>query len=173
MVSVSNSDDFSMKNFYITGLPRSRTTWMSMVFNAHGLFCWHEGMNNCLTKDDYRAKMEVRSIVGNADCGLPYCDILEDMPGPMVVIEREPKDVQKSLNALGMPCTDERLDAMVEGLAKVKGMRIPFDQLDKCINDIFNYCVDRPSHPLIMNVMHNIKAEPLYILNNGPCWEVE
>ena len=45
-------------NFFITGLPRSRTAWFSAFMTASGFPCGHELINNCETVEDYKEKVK-------------------------------------------------------------------------------------------------------------------
>lgn len=161
-----------MNRFYITGLPRSRTSWMALVFQAHGYFCWHEAMNDCKIKEDFIGKMSIAPIIGDSDCGLPYCDVLDMVPGPMVIIEREPKEVQRSLQALGFTVSNDRLDLMVAMLESLDGLRVPFKNLDSRMKEIFQHCVQNDPNDLKLLMMQNIKAEPRTIVNTSQCWRL-
>ena len=46
-------------NFFITGLPRSRTAWFSAFMTASGFPCGHELINNCETIEEYKEKIRL------------------------------------------------------------------------------------------------------------------
>lgn len=159
-------------NFYVTGLPRSRTTWLATVFLAHGYMCWHEAMNNCSTKDDFISKMSVGGLVGNSDCGLPYCDVLASVPGPIVIVKRDVESVQVSLATVGIFISTEVLHKMNAKLDTLSGLVVAYEDIDSRIDDIFMHCVGVKTNPTIMAVLSNIKAEPLRIVATATCWEI-
>lgn len=161
-----------MRNFYITGLPRSRTTWLALAFTAHGYFCWHEAMKNCFTKDEYRDKMKIMSVVGNSDCGLPFCDIAAELPGPTVIIERDLFEVKESLKTQGLRHDDEFLELLANKLSAVDGLRVWYHEIDARIDEIFMHCVGAKTSPAIMAMLNNVKAEPMTQVNTNNCWSI-
>lgn len=91
-----------MKPFFITGLPRSRTAWLSVVFTIGDSFCFHEALRFTRNGTEMLAmfKQTGAKHVGNSDSLLPffYNDIARYFPdAPIVIIERDPKEVFESL----------------------------------------------------------------------------
>ena len=84
-----------MKNyFFITGLPRSRTSWLANFFTYTGSFCFHEGTRFCANIQDLKDLMDSHqaSSVGNADPALLYFmdDLKREFPrSKVVLVERE------------------------------------------------------------------------------------
>ena len=130
------------KNFYITGLPRSRTAWLS-VFLTHGnAFCHHEAMNGCHSIEDYQAKMSLSGydFVGNSDCGLFLSPEL--INGPLIIIERDIDEVLHSLVKL-FPGYDLRsyISGIRDQIQQLNGLRIPYNQLNDRLDEIWKYCI--------------------------------
>ena len=44
------------RNFFVLGLPRSRTAWLANFLTYDGYFCFHEGIDGCRSIDDYKKK---------------------------------------------------------------------------------------------------------------------
>jgi len=87
-----------MSNFFILGMPRCRTTWLTAFLNSEAVFCGHELFSH---KDQdpkefwnlsfYRYS---GSVDNDARFAKPY---LTDLDAPLVVIERDLHDVYNSL----------------------------------------------------------------------------
>lgn len=87
-----------MSNFFILGMPRCRTTWLTAFLNSSGVFCGHELFSHKeLYPEDFWGlkRYEYKGSVDNdARYAKPY---LRDLDAPLVVIERDCKDVYNSL----------------------------------------------------------------------------
>lgn len=90
--------------FFVTGLPRSGTTWMANYLTYGPSFCWHDGWLNCKNIEDMLALMDAPfQYVGNSDSFLPFSQdqMIQAFPDcQWVVIRRDPSDVEKSLRRL-------------------------------------------------------------------------
>lgn len=42
-------------NYFIVGLPRSRTAWLSVLLTGDGSFCFHEGLQHCESVNQLKA----------------------------------------------------------------------------------------------------------------------
>ena len=81
-------------NFFITGLPRSRTSWLANFFTYNDSFCFHEATRFCSSMNDLKELMQSHSAsnIGNADPALLYImdDLVKQFPSAKIVlIERE------------------------------------------------------------------------------------
>lgn len=81
-------------NFFITGLPRSRTSWLANFFTYNNSFCYHEATRFCTSMDDLKELMHNHSAenIGNADPAMLYImnDAIQAFPdAKIVLIERE------------------------------------------------------------------------------------
>ena len=74
-------------NFFITGLPRSRTAWLANYFSTGDVFCWHEAMAGITCKQDYWARLATTHYkhVGNSDCTLFMGGYIHG--APLVIID--------------------------------------------------------------------------------------
>ena len=89
-------------NFFITGLPRSRTSWLANFFTYKGCYCFHElgkyGKDYMQLYDILRKKAD--DYVGTADSMAPfYFEALTEMSNNkfrLVVIDRDPEDAYQS-----------------------------------------------------------------------------
>lgn len=130
--------------FFIVALPRSRTAWLANFFTSGDVFCYHEALNGCHSADDFKEKMSLsRTHVGNADCGLPFVPFQKWYPeANTVIIERPVSDVLTSLCKL-FPGTDVSavVYAAKERMDTLQGLRVPFDEIDERLEEIWDYCV--------------------------------
>lgn len=84
------------ENFYITGLPRSRTAWCSRLFSFGNVYCLHDA---CI-RDGWRDELKSLPFAktGVSDCGL---SIMPELPeGKWLVIKRNPVDSLRSFLAM-------------------------------------------------------------------------
>lgn len=109
--------------FLITGLPRSRTFWLSKVVSVDGVSCEHEPslhMNGLeALYNYYDSRLQSYNYVGISDCMVsPMLDtILTIMPMPTLIVMRPPNEVVQSLLAAGLD--PSRLSLGMSGIAKV------------------------------------------------------
>ena len=142
-----------MNNFFITGLPRSRTAWLSTFFTGNNCFCYHEILRVSNGFDDAIRRLSNRKemYIGNSDSSLPvWIDkidyILQD--SPIVIIERNIDEVTNSLtNLFGKVDWTPSLDLTLKGLEIIKKrynyISIDYNDLNKqsCLENIWDFCV--------------------------------
>lgn len=131
-------------NFFVTGLPRSRTAWFANYFTSGDVFCWHEAMNGITSKDEYYARMSDPRyrLIGNADSGLYLGGYIEGCP--LVVIERDVDEVNDGLKAKGFyGCRDILLEEQA-ALADMGGLHVDYYDIPKRLGEIHEYCIDTP-----------------------------
>lgn len=90
--------------FYVTGLPRSRTAWLSVALSDWTRSaCLHEPLARL---DEYTPEVVLSMLdatrcpnVGIADSGLPVVapDLPALIPGPVLIVWRDPREVIASL----------------------------------------------------------------------------
>lgn len=94
------------QKFLITGLPRCRTAWLSVLCTIGGSMCYHEPMARMVDISDLEQiySSEYYKHIGVADSGLGFfLDwILKNMAPRTLIVERDPKEVTESLFKLGV-----------------------------------------------------------------------
>lgn len=90
--------------FYVTGLPRSRTAWLSVALSDYTrVACLHEPL---AWLDEYTPEALLKLLdatrcptAGVADSGLPVVapDLPSLLPGPVLIVWRDPEQVITSL----------------------------------------------------------------------------
>lgn len=136
-----------MKPFVITGLPRTRSAWLSAYFNVP-----HEGIRKGLSLSD---------IEGTADCGYVLCPAWREAQPKhsLVIIERDPLEVIDSLQRLNAPTV------MVSSLAEMlesyyrDALVVQYTELDYRLPSICSF-IDRP-----YDYVRHENFRELYIVN--------
>jgi hypothetical protein len=100
--------------FFVTGLPRSRTAWLSNLFTTGGLVCLHEGLRHGVGK--LVAQIKAGEVHGNSDSSIPlhWEPLFEFFPkARWVIVERDPEEALAShvafLEAGGLKVNPVRL----------------------------------------------------------------
>jgi hypothetical protein len=165
-------------NFFITGYPRSRTSWLANFLTTDRSLCFHDALAECASVEHFIDKVLVagstygQSYIGDSDSGLLFAHepIRERFPdAKWVVVIRDEKDVVTSLvNSLG-PTHDyeaviEFLRSMLRSVLSIPGvMTIKYEDLNSfetCFK-IWEFCL-----PGIMQnyprweLLNGLKTEP-------------
>jgi hypothetical protein len=125
-------------NFFVTGLPRTRTAWFSEWLPN----CLHEGMEGCYTNYEYIRKL---GDSGDSSCMLMFFNIEFNFPeSPVVIVERDIDDVAQSLENIGLlhDTALYQLRYAKKYLDKMKGLRVDYENLD--MKEIWNYLIGTP-----------------------------
>jgi hypothetical protein len=134
-MAVAKTSSIEQHNFFVTGLPRTRTAWFSEWLPN----CLHEGIEGCSTHKEFVDKVGNK---GDSDSGLMFFPIESYFPhSPVVIVERDFDDVINSLSDIYLMNNDiyEYMRKSQKKLDKMKGMRVPFDDLP--LNDIWDYLI--------------------------------
>lgn len=93
------------RNYFLTGLPRSRTAWLANFMTFGNSFCHHDGLLSGYSAGGLRklfSETEDAEFVGDSDSGLVSIAgaIERDIPGsPWVLVERPIEDALGSYQA--------------------------------------------------------------------------
>ena len=140
------------KPFFITGLPRTRTAWMSQFFTTNESYCYHEALRKAVTTGKVADTMLNRNeyYVGNSDSSLPFYidDMMEYFPdAPILIIERDVFEVDQSLRNLFGGNHDEVLIKTMRELVRIEKeyhtVSVSFEELDDPVvmKDIWKYLI--------------------------------
>lgn len=178
------AQELGFRPFYVTGLPRSRTAWLSVALSDwQQSVCLHEPLARMTygtyerpdPDTDTMTTVEGRLVLSNltsallsmgrpfagiADSGLPVVapDLPTLLPGPVLVVWRDPDEVIESLvnylggdrdtHAGGVALMQACLVAFVEQLASVPWestkhpvLSVEFDQLSdmRCMQSVWRH----------------------------------
>lgn len=96
--------------FFIIGMPRTRTAWLSVLLTHGDTFCSHEGTSGHATFADFAAMLRERpeSCVGDANPSLAFYmdEVLQEFPDARFLFIRRPS--AESLESL---CAEAQEDA--------------------------------------------------------------
>ena len=154
--------------FFITGLPRSRTAWLSTFFTGNNSFCYHEILRISDGLDDAIEKLLNRKemYVGNSDSSLPlWMDKIDHVlqHSPIVIIERDANEVNNSLiNLFGDVGWTKSIDLILENLETIKKrynyISVDYNELDKqsCLELVSDFCI--PNTPFDKDKFETLKT---------------
>ncbi len=130
-----------MFNYFILGLPRSRTAWLANFMTYGDNFCYHEGINGCHTIEDYQAKLGRNK--GDSSTGAMLLDLDKYFPGAKKVIIDSglSKAVEFSEELTGNPNEDWMIHVQSR-LNQFDGLRVDFNDIDDNLKTIWEYLAD-------------------------------
>jgi len=128
-------------NFFVCGLPRSRTAWFSTFLTYKDKFCYHEGIDGCETIEDYKAKLGTDK--GDSDTCLMLLDMNTLFPdAPKVIIERDVQEcIESASKMLSVYINPEYFYFGRDRLDKIDGLRISYDDINDRLEEIWNYLI--------------------------------
>lgn len=130
------------KPFFIIGLPRSRTAWLSAFMTYDGNYCFHEGFNGCKTLEEYKNKIGNH---GDSSTGLMLLDVNKVFPERRIlIIESDPSDSIEFMEREYGVSDKSWIYYLKERLDKIEGVRIHKDDIDKNLSLIWDYLTEKP-----------------------------
>lgn len=121
------------------GLPRSRTAWLANFLTQGDHFCFHEGINGCPSIADYKVKLGNQ---GDSGTGMMLFDMNTLFPdAPMVIIENNPKKAIEFCRRTYSFYNPSLIYRLRDKLDKIEGLRIPFDDIDKRLPEIWSHLI--------------------------------
>ena len=154
----------SLVSYFIAGLPRSRTAWLS-VFMSQGVYCHHDGFNGCQSIDEYKKKIKG---CGDSSTGLTLIDVNKVFPSSkVVIIEKSELELGRCIEwcdrVYGSDSQDEILK-MNDKLLKIKGLRIKQSEINERLQDIWSHLVSTKWHDRYKRLIDfNIQSNPFNI----------
>lgn len=154
-------------NFFVVGLPRSRTAFMANFLTYDGHYCYHEAINGCNTMDEYKEKLG--NFIGDSSTALMIMDIEKHYPdAPIIKIVgnldqsiKSSKKIYEEVDEEWIEFLDYQLKQMTSGNC----LNIHIDELDACLPHIwkylFGYEVDQERLDMLLNMrveMLDLKA---------------
>lgn len=127
-------------NFFVCGLPRSRTAWLANFLTYDKRFCFHEGLYGCNSIDQYRQKLGDNK--GDSSTALMLLDINRLFPdAPVVIIQSDPaRAIDYVYKVYGQYCPESIYDLQAK-MDLIKGLRINMDDIDKKLPIIWDYLI--------------------------------
>ena len=152
-------------NFFITGLPRSRTSWFASFMSSGDVFCHHEALNGCKTRDEFYQKMKLPyRLVGNSDCGLSYTDFQERFSAPTLIIHRDKYEVLENLIENGITQDRSIVNLLADlelRLMDLKGLHVSFSEIDLRLPEIYHYLTGELPDQNRVRLYTNMNIQPI------------
>jgi len=129
---------------FITGLPRSRTAWLSVFMSQSDVYFYHEAVNGCYSIEEYKDKIKG---FGDSSTGLVSLgvDIIQD--SKVVIINKTDEQIEKCVkwcdHTYGMDSRDFILDINAK-LKKLDGLHVNQSDIDNRLSEIWRHLVDTP-----------------------------
>lgn len=125
--------------YFVFGLPRSRTAWLSVFLSQSGVHCHHEAVNGCYTKNEYMAKVQG---CGDSTTAFVHCPESQYKDKPILIIEKSKAELHKCIEWCSRVFGREAKDAIIgqhEKLMALEGMKVAQSQINKKMPAIFEY----------------------------------
>ena len=144
-------------NFFVIGLPRSRTAWLAN-FLTQDRFCFHEGLDGCHSIKEYREK--IGNDCGDSSTGLMLLDMNKEFPdSPKIIIEGRVKEaIDYGYKTYGHYNPDY-IHYLQERMDEIKGLRIQFDDIDSKLPKIWEYLIGTPYDEKRTELLKRMKIE--------------
>lgn len=150
--------------YFVFGLPRSRTAWLSVFLSQSGIYCHHEAVNGCYTEQEYRDKIEG---CGDSTTGFIHCPPEEYEGKPTLIIEKSKSEFSRCIAWSDRTFNaDSRKDLInqYDELMGITGMRVLQSEIDQKLPDIFEYLTGAEwSDTYSVISKFNIQANPMDI----------
>jgi hypothetical protein len=132
-----------MSNFFVIGLPRSRTAWLANFLTYDGNFCYHEGVGGCSTIEEYKDKLGKDK--GDSNTGLMMFDFEKYFPDVKVIVIDSTIDnaVEFAEKVYGTDIKKSMLKAK-DRLDSIKGLHISLDDINDSLKKIWEYVSVKP-----------------------------
>jgi len=126
-------------NFFVIGLPRSRTAWLANFLTYGDHFCFHEGLNGCHSISEYKQKI---AGCGDSGTGLMMFDMNTLFPdSPVVIIESNPgRSIDFMLKTYGA-YEPSLIYELWQKLDKIEGLRIRFEDINDRLEEIWTHLI--------------------------------
>ncbi len=152
-------------SYFVVGLPRSRTAWLSVFLSQSGMHCFHDGFNGCKTLKEYHEKIY---CCGDSSTGLMLFDLNKEYPdSPVLIIEKTEEEIEKCILwcdlVYGGSSREVILD-LNERMKKIEGLRIMQSDVYNKLPEIWSHLIGAiwSDHYALMTNL-NIQANPYNI----------
>ena len=152
-------------NYFVIGLPRSRTAWLSVFLSQSGNYCHHEGLNGCRNTDDYKRKIGAN---GDSSTGLMMFDVHKIYPGaPIVIIEKNNVELKSCIawcNNTYMADSKNHIKRIKGLMDNIKGLRVKQCEINDRLPEIWEHLIGTPWDDNYANLQNfNIQSDPFNI----------
>lgn len=125
--------------YFVFGLPRSRTAWLSLFLSQSGVYCYHEAINGCRTIDEYTSKIEGS---GDSTTGFAYTPQSIYRNKPVLIIEKSKEEIERCVawcNRSFHIDSEADINNQYEQLMSMSGMRVRQSDITDSLPMIFEH----------------------------------
>ena len=125
--------------YFVFGLPRSRTAWLSVFLSQSGIHCHHEAVNGCYTKNEYLAKIDG---CGDSTTAFGLCQEAQYKDKPVLIIEKSKAELSRCIewcNGVFGSGSKDAIMSQHDKLMELEGMKVAQPQINKKMPAIFEY----------------------------------
>ena len=126
-------------SFFVFGLPRSRTAWLSVFLSQSGTYCHHEAISGCYTEVDYIDKVDG---CGDSTTAFELCPESEISNAPIVIIEKSKSELDRCVEFCDKTFNTDSTKIVLsqnDKLMAMPGMRVLQSQINDKLPVIFEY----------------------------------
>ncbi len=128
-----------MANFFVIGLPRSRTAWLANFLTQGEHFCYHEAINGCSSIAAYKAKLGNQ---GDSGTGMMMFDMNALFPdAPIVIIESDPKKSIDFCHQTYGYYDPNIIYHLRDRLDTIDGLRVLFKDINQRLPEIWSHLI--------------------------------
>lgn len=144
-------------NFFVTGLPRTRTAWMA-AFLSQDRICFHEGFNGCHSLLEYKNKLGIDK--GDSGTALMLMDMNKVFPNsPILCIHGDVKrSTQYMYDTYGIYDVDY-MNYLEMRLNDIKGMHVNLNDIDIRLPEICEYLLNKKCDYQRIEIFKRLKIE--------------
>jgi hypothetical protein len=106
-------EGYQVSFFFILGLPRSQTAWLSVMLTGPNSFCFHEGTGRFATWDEYVSALRGRpeAFVGDSNPALfeNIDELIEEFPDARFLVVTRPQDQALAAFCAAVPHESEAI----------------------------------------------------------------
>jgi hypothetical protein len=146
-----------MSNFFVIGLPRSRTAWLANFLTYDGSFCYHEGLNGCSSVEEYKQKLGKHR--GDSCTGLTYIDMNKEFPdAPKLIVESSVEDSVEFAKKIYNIDLSVEFQASSDKMKLIKGMRVKLKDINNSLEEIWKYLIGTPYNKGRGDMLNNMEV---------------
>jgi hypothetical protein len=147
----------------IIALPRSRTTWLANFLTTEKTFCFHDPLAEMYSYKEV-LNLNTDRLTGIADTGIGWFDT-SIFDCRKLIIERPVSDVNKEMSSLLGQEID--LTPLWANMQRIEALRVPFDQINERLEEIWTYCTELPYDALRAEYLINMNVQVIELPLNA------
>ena len=151
-----------MYSFFVFGLPRSRTAWLSVFLSQSGVFCHHDGINGCSSTDEYQEKIKGCGDSTTGFFAIDYDSLYQS--SNRVIIEKSYSEIERCIEWCDSTYLTNSRDEILRQndiLMGIDGLRVKQSDINNSLPLIFEHLTEQDwneRYSIITNL--NVQSDP-------------